>query len=120
MSPLAEKICLALKHNRLSFYNETRLHDAIKLVLDGEKIVYSHEHVLNAKDRIDFYIPSEKIGIEAKIKGSLSVTLRQLSRYCDCQQINELIVVTSRLGHRFPEELCGKPVVTCKIIRSLC
>lgn len=120
MSETAARILGILKRNVLCFANEARLHDAICILFLEAGINFVHEYRLDEKNRIDFYIPEFRIGIESKVKGSKMQTLRQLARYAEFDEIGELIVVTTKLGHSFPSTLCDKPLIACHLLRSLC
>jgi hypothetical protein len=51
-----------------------------------------------------------RIGIEVKTQGGLSPLLHQLHRYAQHEEIDELILVTSRIQlARLPEIINGKP-----------
>lgn len=119
MSELARRIVDAMHRDIWQFSRETQLHVAISAILDRENISYLHEHVLDPKNRIDFYVPVGRLGIEAKVKGSQAQIERQLARYCEQDAIDELVVVSTKL-YRYPEALCGKPIVSCPILRSIC
>lgn len=70
------------------------------------------EHVREAPvrgGRIDFLVGT--IGVEVKIKGSLSDLTRQASAYTDEPGITAILVVTTRFAHRrLPETMGGKAI----------
>ena len=81
------------------YENETELQDQIETVLKDFNVLYSREHKLDDKSRIDFYLPKEKIGIEIKVKSGANVVSDQLARYAKCDQIEQLILITTRMAH---------------------
>lgn len=91
--------------------SEAVLHHAVRELLDTHGIEAKPEHALSARDRIDFYLPDGRTGIECKIDGSATAVMRQLLRYAESDQIEGLVLVTSRTKHRnMPPTLGGKPV----------
>jgi hypothetical protein len=65
----------------------------------------------DSTDRVDVLADGE-IAIECKVKGSPAEIARQLDRYAKHEEIERIILVTTRLKHAagIPEELQGKPV----------
>lgn len=55
------------------------------------------EHTLTRTDRIDFLLG--RTGIEVKVKGPSAEVTRQLWRYVESDQIDDLILVTTRREH---------------------
>ena len=100
------RACLSIK---FVGQNEAQLQDALQTLL---KASYSHvrrEHRLTETDRIDFLV--ERTGIEVKIQGSLTQVMRQLRRYADSDDVDDLVLVTTRALHRqLPHTLGGKPL----------
>lgn len=103
--------------NRMSEYGfaaatESVLHDAVQEFFRQNAIEFVPEHSLSARERIDFYVPDGKIGVECKVDGSTTEVMRQLLRYTESPAIDGLTLVTSRNKHRgIPPTLGGKPVV---------
>ena len=99
------------------FANETALHDGIAEVLDAASISYYREFVAGPKDRFDFLVPPG-IVIEAKIKGSLSPALAQISRYAARDDVSAVVLVATRqwaLSGHLPAEIHGKPIHMVKL-----
>lgn len=90
-----------------SYSEEGALRDAIAGVL-GDAAV--REAVVGPRERIDFLVG--KMGIEVKVKGSRSEVTRQLFRYAECEGIDEILLVTTKMQHslRMPSSMLGKPV----------
>lgn len=100
------ELAVALSYLKGPFAEEETLRDAIAATLGG---VALREANVGAHERIDFLV--DKIGIEAKIRGTLSDVTRQLFRYAECEAIEELVLVTTRFQHtRLPPTICGKPL----------
>lgn len=82
---------------------------------DDSGPIVTAEHRLDARSRLDFYVreplADAGIGVEIKIKGSLTEVTRQLFRYAEHPAIHGLVLVTTKYTHRdVPEVLLGKPV----------
>ncbi len=90
---------------------ENDLQLEVGIVLGKLKHKFLREHVLNARSRIDFYLPEHKIGIEVKVAGGANEVMRQIHRYNACDPIDGVILITSRIRHTtISEELNRKPV----------
>jgi hypothetical protein len=100
------EVAIALSELRGPFAQEEALRDAIAQRLGGLAL---REANVGARERIDFLV--DKVGVEAKIRGSLTDVTRQLFRYAECELIDELVLVTTRSQHtRLPPTLLGKPI----------
>lgn len=95
MSDLSEII----KSYEYAFINEAELQDQIETVLVENKVLFKREYVLDKESRIDFYLPDSKTGVEVKVKGGASIVSGQLSRYANSDQIENLILITTRMAH---------------------
>jgi len=101
---------------RVRASTESELHGYLHGALDKQygKLVRS-EVRLTAADRIDFMVG--RIGIELKIKGSLSDVTRQLHRYAQSPDVDALLLVTTRMKLRhMPPTMNGKPVLVAVLI----
>ena len=107
----------ALVSFRFRYNNEKELQVGVFSALTQLEVPFIPEHPLNPQDRIDFYIPVEKIGIECKTQDSrggagLTAVTRQLWRYAKSDDISSLILITTRSKHRdLPTEILGKPLL---------
>jgi len=100
-----------LRGYRYTAHNEAALQAGVERVLQEQGIGFEREKSLSPRDRIEFYLPEARVGIECKIDGSQIAVMRQLLRYAESDRIEELILLTSRNKHRsVPETLHGKPV----------
>ena len=81
----------------IATHEESAMQRDIAVILD-DTCAYVKECILAPSERIDFLING--IGVECKIAGSKNDVLRQLSRYAEFEQIEELVLVTTRASHR--------------------
>ena len=108
-----DHIIRTIRCYRLRFSTETQLQEDLAQAFAAENIEVQRELILDNSNRIDFYIPSLKLGIECKIAGSPTAVLDQLIRYCKFPEIESLLLVTTRPQHRIPTPtLRGKPCQT--------
>lgn len=102
-------IIASLRSHRLRFGTEQQLHEDIAQLLTSMSVVFVRELRLSDADRIDFYLPEYKIGIECKVAGGPTAVAAQLLRYAQHDDVNELILVTSRRSQLLSvDQLCGK------------
>jgi hypothetical protein len=88
-------------------------------VLQGELsarlVKFMPEYHLNERNIIDFYC--DGIGIEVKIKGSKRRIYEQIRRYCEFEQVEKLIVLTSKsIG--LPEKINNRPVFVINLAKA--
>lgn len=96
--------------HRYRFQNEDELQMGLVEVFTKASLPFQREVVISPGDRIDFLLESD-IGIEVKVRGSLSSLTAQLFRYAQSDKISALILVTSRTFHlNFPGQLNHKPL----------
>ena len=69
-------------------------------------ILVEKEYRFSTKDIVDFFC--DGIAIEVKIKGSATEIFKQCKRYCEFDQVKELLLITNR-SMGFPKEINGKP-----------
>lgn len=109
-TPSAREIIRVLKGYKYLYSSEKVLQEAVARVLEAKGISFEREKDLGRKAGIvDFMVG--RIAIEIKIKGSPSQVARQLIRYCECPDVDEILLFTgrARLG-ALPKTLAGKPV----------
>ena len=95
--------------HRFAFANEDQLHLGLAQMMEQEGIAFEAEVRLTPADRIDFMVG--KVGVEVKVGHSVSSVMRQLYRYAQRPEIDELLLVTTRAPHAsVPETINGKPV----------
>lgn len=112
---LINNIVFILKHTRFDLANEKRLHIDMRQVLSKVFPDLEYEKRLNDKNIIDFFIRG--VGIEVKIKGSKRAIHKQCIRYCECDQIESLILVTGIMTG-FPPEINGKDCYVLKLSQA--
>lgn len=107
---MLETLTKILRSYRLRFGNEQQLQDDIASVLAMTGFSYSREHRFNEKDRIDFFLDRDGIGIECKVEGSPSAVAQQCVRYADIDELHALILVSRRANHDLGvDAMRGKP-----------
>jgi len=88
------------------YSSEELLHAALSKVLETHGFDFKHEHVLDARNRVDFWING--IVIEVKVDGSMPDALRQVDRYINLPSVQGVILAgTPRWA---AQELVQKPV----------
>lgn len=110
-----EKVITALRSSRFRVANEAELQLAVERVLERAGVKFQREVLLEGVGRLDFYLPGRpRIGIELKMDGSATAVLRQLARYAAFDDIDELLLATTRSSHiiAMPYSLSGKPLHT--------
>lgn len=108
----------ALKTTRFTYSEEDQLQEGLAEVLTARGLDVRREVRLNSRDRIDLLVG--RTGIEVKIAGRPVSVLQQLGRYAESPELDELVLVTSKVRHQAPDELNGKPVtVICLAGRTM-
>jgi hypothetical protein len=108
---MAHDVLAQLRRCRFNFTCERELQDGVAQLLDGLGVEYEREHGFGPEDRIDFWFPSDGMGVEVKIQESLTDVTRQLHRYAGRDEVKVLVLLTTKMAHRrMPEEMCGKPI----------
>ena len=114
-----ESLVETLRSSRFTFVTELQLQDGIEQVLQIKQIPYDREFVASAKDRFDFLLPGGAV-IEVKTKWSWSDCLRQLGRYAEREDVEEIVIVgTPRWINRIPSAIHGKRIHRVHLIGSL-
>jgi len=113
----AARIVAVLDLAPLTFTNEDELQAALAEALAAADIGSEREVKLSdRRSRIDLLGP-DGVGLEVKVDGSWADVLRQLTRYAKCDEIKELILVTTRAKHHhLPAALEGKPLHLLSLI----
>lgn len=86
----------SLERQRFPLNKESETQAAIEHALKQMQVEYVREYKLDENSRIDFYIPKFKLGIEVKIKGSRADIQSQCVRYAMHNQIEAILLMTSR------------------------
>ena len=98
-----------LSKYRFDISTEDSLQRGIAEVLTG-KVEFRREARLNSHDRPDFVVGT--VAVEVKIGGSSAALTRQIGRYAELPEVEELLVITTRSAHQVPAEIHGKRVTT--------
>lgn len=108
---MIDDIADKLRGFRLRFGTEAILQADVYAALRVLGMGASPEYRLSDKDRVDFLLDTERIGIECKVDGGLPVVAQQLLRYAEHELITGLILVTRRNAHlALPKTLLEKPL----------
>ena len=103
-----------LSKARFSLENEKKLQLEIEQKIVQLNIDYQKEYRLGKGSVPDFFIVTEGIVIEIKIKGSASKIYAQLSRYASFECVHHIILVTNRtMG--LPAKINNKPTYMIKL-----
>jgi len=109
-----------LKQYNFNYTNEAELQCGIKEVFGTIDEPFVSECILSKDDRIDFYWPGPQIGVEVKIKHSLSALTRQVHRYVQHESIKGILVVSGKARlNQIPHTINGKPVLIHSLMGSL-
>jgi len=91
--------------------DEAKLQDALEELFTDEGLNFIREHKLSERDRIDFYFPELRLGVEVKTQGSLALVTRQLHRYALSDHLDSLVLCTTLTRHmRLPSTMLAKDV----------
>lgn len=106
-----ETITTIIGGHRFRHTSEASLQRGIHAALTSYGLPARREVRLSNSDIIDFMVGA--IGIETKVAGALRDVVGQLSRYARHPEVTELLLVTTRAGHRaVPPTLETTPVRT--------
>ena len=115
-----ERLVKELKGYSFNYTNEDDLQRGIHEVFSMIDEPLEREYILSSKDRIDFYWPRHKVGVEVKIDHALTALTRQVHRYVQHEDINGILVVTGKIRlNAIPQTINGKPVYLHSLIASL-
>lgn len=124
----ARRLRAWLTSERMTWTTEDDLQRAIAARLDREVEIgnpinhYVREIYIDGNhNRLDFVVQvaGDIVGVEVKIAGSRKDVLRQLTRYAQLEQIDELVLVTTKASHHhMPTHLNGKPVLLCSLVEA--
>ena len=75
------------------YSSEVKLHEAMAEVLAQAGISFEREHVLDAKNRADFWL--DGLVIEVKVDGSIGEALRQVGRYAALERVDGVLLAST-------------------------
>lgn len=103
------EVAAAIRGKRFSYSTEDDLQAAISEVMTKAGIEHVRELAI-AGGRVDLCVQG-RVGVEVKIAGSPAEVQRQIGRYLAGDDLDGLVLVTSRVRHLgLPDEIHGKPV----------
>lgn len=123
----ARRLRAWLLAERMTWTTEDDLQRAIDARLEREAAVghpitrYEREVRVDDRNRLDFAVQVDEtvVAVEVKIAGPRKSVLRQLARYALLDDIDELLLVTTKANHHhMPTHLYGKPVLLCSLIEA--
>jgi len=115
---LKELDCL-LKQYNFNYTSERELQDGITEVFATLEPAFQSECILSKEDRVDFYWPDAQVGVEVKIKHSLSALTRQVHRYVQHESIKGILIVSGKARlNQIPHIINGKPVLIHSLLGS--
>lgn len=88
--------------------NEEVLQEMTENALKRFAIPYEREAEIKIGGRIDFLVDGQ-IGLELKIKGSVTEVSRQAQRYLEDERLKGLLLLTTRRLHMSTQTVGGKP-----------
>lgn len=111
----ASAIGAAVSSVRFRWTCEKDLQDGIELALGAAGIDFDREHDLGKAGRVDFMVG--RSALEVKTQGSRWAVLRQLLRYAEHPDVDEVVLVTTSMKLDVPKRLAGKPARVVRIPR---
>jgi hypothetical protein len=115
-----ETLVAELKKYNFNYTNEDDLQRGILEVFMTLKKPLKREYRISDKDRIDFYWPEHRVGVEVKIDHALSALTRQVHRYVQHEDIQGILVVTGKVRlNAIPAVINKKPVYLHSLATSL-
>jgi hypothetical protein len=93
----AADVIAAIGQHRFLWSSEDDLQAGIYAALRALGEIPLREVRLNARDRIDLVV--DRVGIEVKITGSWRDVSRQLNRYLESDQLDDVVLVTPVAAH---------------------
>jgi hypothetical protein len=93
-----DEVLDVLRRCEFHYASEYDLQAGIAAALEGEGLNVHREVRLGASDRIDVLV--DRVGIEVKVAGSTEAAVRQCTRYLQSDQLDDVILVTSRARHQ--------------------
>lgn len=119
LETMAQVAC-ALGRFRFGWATEADLQAGVALALEASEMQATREVRLGPAGRCDFFVPTEDdrgVVVELKIQGSPADVLRQLHRYACVERVDGVVLVSTSLRLRAPEQLAGKPVLVIHVPR---
>lgn len=113
---MIHQIIPLLKSKRFSLQNEKQLQQEIEELFHfGLPLEFKREFHLDNNNIIDFLVC--QLGIEVKINAQRRAIYKQCERYCEFDQIKQLLLITNR-SMGFPEQINGKDCFLFNLSKS--
>jgi DNA-binding LytR/AlgR family response regulator len=114
----ATELVELLEKSRMRTITEETFQVATAQALTDAGVEFKREHPLSRGDRVDFMVGD--IALELKIDGSSTEVLRQLQRYAQHEEVQAIVLLTSRSKLcRMPNSLNNKPLYVALIQRGI-
>lgn len=121
-----DEIVDVVASRRYRFESEEQLQAQIADALVASGLMGEREFRLSDRDRVDILVWNGndtsfcRFAVEVKIDGSTSAVAAQLARYAEHEDVDAIVLVTSKAKHRaVPAELNGKPVRVVQVRRFI-
>lgn len=88
--------------------NERELQEQVARALGAAGVAFARERALSPRHRPDFMVAG--IAVELKVSGSPAALVEQIIGYLDYDGVIGALIVSTRLTHRCPPLVLGKPV----------
>lgn len=88
-----QKLSRELSQFRYRYGSEVQLHESLAQVLTDAGYHFEREHVLDEKNRADFWL--EGLVIEVKVAGTLTEALRQVNRYIHLPHVTGVVLAST-------------------------
>lgn len=115
----AVQVANVVSAHRFRYASEARLQEGLAVALTQAGYNVRREVRLDARSRVDLIVEPhrrlERVGVEVKVAGSRASVLRQVTRYLQSDEIDALVLVTSRVRHTFAPIVAGKPLVVVQL-----
>lgn len=124
MQPTAQDLADLLRGRTFTYADEDDLQQGIAQLLTTAGLDPHREFRLSDRDRVDVLVGitgGRRLAIEVKLAGTAGDVRRQLSRYATHDQVDELMLVTTRRHHLtgLGSHLGGKPLTRVLLRGSL-
>lgn len=110
---MLDEIVDVLHGSRFNYADEEQLQAGLTAALEASGHQVDREVRLDGHSRIDLLVG--RVGVEVKVAGKPDAVERQLERYAHSPLIDAIVLVTTRVRHRPPGQINGKPIVVVSL-----
>jgi hypothetical protein len=109
-----ETVAEILRGFRFNYASEDALQEGIHACLADHGMTAIREHRLDARSRIDVWVPFPDggVAVEAKVEGDPDSVARQVARYLSYRDVLGVVLVTPKVRHVALERLDRVEVVS--------